>query len=239
MSDEAPLEKYSLIAHLDELRGRMLKSVFAFVALSIVLYSVSDALFYLLAKPVGALVFIEPAEAFLSYIKVAMWGGFFFASPFILYQIWAFVVSGLTQHEKRYIAFFLPVSFLLFCAGASFGFFVIIPLGVRLLLSFGSEYMHPMITVSKYISFVGTLTLVFGSVFQLPIVLLFLTKVGVVTPQVLAQKRKHAIALIFIVAAIVTPPDIVSQVSMAVPLFVLYEIGILFSKIAAGTRRSS
>ena len=220
------------VDHLDELRSRILKSLAVFMLFTILLYSFSDALLFLLAKPVGSLLIIEPAEAFVSYIKVALWGGFFFASPFILYQAWAFVVSGLREHEKKYLAFFLPVSFSLFCAGGAFGLFLIIPLGIRLLLSFGSEYMQPMITVSKYISFVGTLTLVFGLVFQLPIVLLFLTKAGIVSTLALRRKRKHAIVGIFILAAIITPPDVISQLSMALPLIVLYEIGLFFATCA-------
>jgi sec-independent protein translocase protein TatC len=223
--------KYSLVEHLDELRGRILKALLMFLVCTVIIYRAGDAIFYFLTRPVGTLVFIDPPEAFLTYIRVALWGGFFAAVPFILYQIWAFIVSGLHRHERRYLLVFLPFSVLLFFGGAAFGLIVIIPIGLKLLLSFGTEFMRPMITVSRYVSFVGTLTLAFGIVFQLPIILLFLTRIGIVTPYILQQKRVYAITLIFIVAATLTPPDVISQIAMAIPLMVLYEIGIIFARI--------
>lgn len=223
--------QYSLIGHLDELRSRILKSIIVFILCTVIVYHVSDTILFFLSRTPGTLVFIDPAEAFLAYLKVALWGGFFTALPFILYEAWAFVVSGLNRHERRFLLVFLPLSTVLFFSGAVFALFVIIPMGVRLLLSFGSEFMQPMLTVSRYISFVATLTLAFGCVFQLPIVLLFLTSIGIVSPATLAKNRKFALLIIFIVAATLTPPDIISQVAMALPLIVLYEIGILTSRL--------
>ena len=167
----------------------------------------------------------------MAYIKIALWGGFFCASPFIIYQAWAFISTGLTDAERRGVYFFLPVSFLLFAGGILFAYGVIIPTGIRLLLSFQGVYLEPMISVSRYISFIGMLLLVFGVIFQLPLAMLFLAKTGLITPCQLARGRKTAIVIIFIAAASLTPPDIVSQTAMALPLIILYEIGIMFARL--------
>jgi sec-independent protein translocase protein TatC len=185
-----------------------------------------------LIKPAGKLVFIAPQEAFIANIKIALFGGLFLASPFVTYQIWRFVSAGLKRNEMKYTLIFGPLSFLFFLLGIAFGYFIIVPIGIKFLLGFATELVTPMLTISKYISFVGMLTLAFGVVFQLPVVSLFLTKLGIITPYFLSSKRRYAVVFIFLLAAVLTPPDIITQCLMAVPLLVLYEIGIIFSKIA-------
>jgi sec-independent protein translocase protein TatC len=218
--------------HLDELRSRVIKSVISLAICSFVVYYFVDFFLSILTKPVGQLVFIAPQEAFITNIKIAFIGGLFLASPFILFQIWRFVASGLKKHEKKYVLIFGPLSFIQFFFGAVFVYFVILPVGMKFLLGFASDQVAPMITISKYISFVGTLMLCFGLIFELPLVILFLSKIRIVNPTFLTNKRKHAIVFIFIAAAIVTPPDMITQVLMAVPLLILYEVGIVFSKFA-------
>ncbi|MEA3305407.1 MAG: twin-arginine translocase subunit TatC [Candidatus Omnitrophota bacterium] len=225
-------EPYTLIEHLKELRSRIIKSLVFIIASSCVLYGFIDALLPILVKPVGKLIFIAPQEAFISRIKIAFFGGIFLSSPFVIYQIWKFVSTGLKPEEKKYTLIFGFLSFIFFIAGSFFGYFVIVPIGIKFLLGFAADFMVPMITVSKYLSFLGTLTSAFGVIFQLPLISLFLTKIGVVTPDFLSGKRKHAVVLIFILAATLTPPDVVTQCLMAGPLLVLYEIGIIFSKFA-------
>lgn len=224
-------KKFSLLEHIEELRLRIIKSVVFVIAVSCLAYAYVEKILSVLARPVGKLVFIAPQEAFLARIKIAFFCGLFISSPFILYQIWRFVSGGLKKKERIYTLIFAPLSFVFFIIGSVFGYAIIVPIGMRFLLNFGTEYVTPMITVNNYVSFVGTMVLVFGIVFELPLAILFFTKIGLVTPGFLSGKRRHAIVIIFIVAAALTPPDVFTQILLAVPLLVLYEVGIVFSKI--------
>jgi sec-independent protein translocase protein TatC len=224
-------KRITFIEHLGELRSRILTSVAAIIIASCVLYNFVDRIYASLVKPVGELVFIAPQEAFLARIKIAFLAGLFLSLPVVLYQAWRFISVGLKANERKYTLLFGPLSFVFFGLGAAFGYSIIVPIGIKFLLGFATDQILPMIAVSRYISFVGMLTFAFGLIFELPLASLFLTKIGIVTPYFLSQKRKQAIVLIFILAAILTPPDIVTQSLMAVPLLVLYEIGILLSKL--------
>ncbi|MFC1623980.1 twin-arginine translocase subunit TatC [Candidatus Omnitrophota bacterium] len=227
-----PDKKFTIVEHLEELRSRIIKSVIFIIASSILIYNFTDKILLNLVKPVGRLVFIAPIEAFTTNIKIAFFGGLFLSSPFILYQIWQFVSVGLKESERRYILIFGPLSFIFFILGAGFGYFIIVPIGIKFLLGFGTDFITPMISVGRYVSFVGILTFTFGAVFQIPLILLFLTKIGIVTPLFLSKKRRHAVVIIFILAATLTPPDVITQCLMAGPLILLYELGLLFSKFA-------
>lgn len=153
----------------------------------------------------------------------------------MIYHIWQFVSVALEKNERKQALIFGPVSFIFFIAGISFGYLIIMPIGLRFLLGFSTDFILPMVTISKYISFVGFLTLSFGLIFELPLAMLFLARIGMVTPQFFSDRRRQAIVIVFIAAALLTPPDIVTQCLMAVPLLVLYEIGVLFAKL--GYRR--
>ena len=177
-------------------------------------------------------VFNAPGEAFSAYMILTLWEGFFITLPFLLYQIWAFAWEALTDKERKYIVLFGPLSFVFFIAGVVFAYFVIVPVAIKFLLSFSSTYVVPMISIKSYISFIGNFLLSFGVVFELPLVLVFLVKIGIATPAFLRQFRRHAIMAILIVSAVLTPPDVVSQLLMAVPLVILYELGVLFSVLA-------
>lgn len=228
MDNDKPL---ALTQHLKELRTRIIKSIFFTIFFSLVVYHYKHYILPFLTKPVGKLIFIAPQEAFITQIKIALFGGLFLASPFVLYQIWRFISVALKPKEKRYALIFGIISFLFFILGSIFGFFVIIPIGIKFLLGFATDLVTPNITISRYISFVGGLTLIFGIIFELPLILMFLTKVGIVTPEFLSKKRRESTVLIIIAAAIFTPPDIITQVLMAIPLILLYELGIFFSKL--------
>ncbi len=222
----------TLVEHLEELRSRIIKTLIFIIIASCGLYAFVDRIMPGLVRPVGRLVFIAPQEAFISRIKIAFFGGLFLSAPFILFQAWRFVSSGLKPEECKYALIFGPLSAAFFYLGASFGYFVVVPIGLKFLLGFASDLMEPMIAVSKYISFVGVLSLSSGVIFELPLVSLFLTKIGLVTPRFLSAGRRHAVVLVFIIAAILTPPDIITQCLMAVPLMIIYEISIVFSKMA-------
>ena len=217
--------------HLDELRSRLIKSFIAVVVAACFFYPSVDRFLAFLIRPVGKVVFTSPADAFVVRLMLLICGGVVLALPVVVYQLWQFVAAGLKEDEKKYIRFFAPASFVLFVVGCVFGYWVIIPVGMKFLLSFATESIVPMITLPNYISFILTLVLAFGLCFQLPLVLMFLAKIGIVTPAFLVQKRKHAIVLILIASAVLTPsPDAVSQILMAGPLLVLYELGVVASK---------
>ncbi|MFH1854527.1 MAG: twin-arginine translocase subunit TatC [Candidatus Omnitrophota bacterium] len=224
--------RLSFIEHMEELRQRIIRSIIFVAIASLLAYFFTDKILTFLSRPAGRLIFIAPAEAFVTSIKIAIFGGLYISSPFILYQIWQFISLGLGDSEKRHVLLFGIFSFILFMLGSFLGYFIIVPIGLKFLMTFGTEYLTPMISVGKYISFVISLSFAFGIVFELPLVILFLTMIGVVTPRFLSEKRKYAIVIIFIAAAIFTPPDVITQCLMAVPLLILYEISIFLSRIA-------
>jgi len=231
-------KKLPLTAHLQELRKRLILSFIAVGAGFILCYALAQPIFEILAKPLlrvmpagGSLIFTSVAEAFFTYMKVAFIAGLILASPFVLYQIWAFVAPGLYQKEKRYVVPFVLGGSLFFAMGVLFGYFVAIPIGFRFLLGYATDFIKPMPSMKEYLSFSIKFLLAFGLVFEFPVVLVLLAKIGVIDAKMLARQRKYAILLIFVFAAVMTPPDIVSQVLMALPLMGLYELSILLSKI--------
>lgn len=218
------------IEHLEELRRRIIISLAFILIFSVAAFGYAKDLIKLIVKPVGHLVFTSPAEVFVTYLKIALFAGIFLSAPVIIYHFWMFVSIALKDREKNYLLIFGPLSLMFFFTGAAFAFFIVIPLAIKFLMGFATDFITPMITISSYATFFGVLTLVFGAVFELPLAIMFLAKIGAVSPQYLSKKRRYAVLFIFIIAAVLTPPDVVSQVMMAFPLLVLYEIGILFAK---------
>lgn len=228
-----PEDKLPFTAHLEELRWRLIYSLATVAAAFAALYFVSDGLFQLLRKPMGMgrdLVFIAPAEAFFVYLKISLYGAIIVSMPMILYQAWEFVAPGLLDVERRYTGVFVILGSIFFAVGASFCYFVVLPFGLDFLLNFGGEGLSPMISVGYYISFVFKISIAFGITFELPIVLVFLVKLGVLTPQTLSAKRPYFIVGSFVFASILTPPDVFTQVVMAVPMILLYEVSILAAR---------
>ena len=202
-------------------------------------YAFADSIFNVISSPLikvmpagGSLIFTSVAEAFFTYMKVAFIAGLILTSPFVLYQIWAFVAPGLYQKEKKYVVPFVLGGSLFFALGVLFGYFIAIPIGFKFLLSYATDFIKPMPSMKEYLSFSIKFLLAFGLVFEFPVVLVLLARIGVIDAKMLARRRKYALLLIFIFAAAVTPsPDLVSQVLMALPLIGLYELSILLSKI--------
>ena len=181
--------------------------------------------------PGSSLVFTAVPEAFFTYFKAALLAGVFFSSPFILYQLWAFVSPGLYQREKRYVFPYIFVSSFFFVLGAAFCYFIVFPTVFRFFLSFATDTIRPMPSIREYLTFTIKLLLAFGLLFQWPALVLFLARMGVVTYPFLSRNRKYAILLIFVAAAVLTPPDLVSQLLLAGPLIVMYEGSIWMAKI--------
>jgi sec-independent protein translocase protein TatC len=232
-------KKLPLTSHLQELRKRLILSFIAIGVGFVLCYTFADSIFNVLAIPLlkvmpkgGSLIFISVAEAFFTYMKVAFIAGVILTSPFLLYQIWAFIAPGLYQKEKKYVIPFVLGGSLFFALGVLFGYFVAIPVGFQFLLGYATDVIKPMPSMKEYLSFSIKFLLAFGLVFEFPVVLVLLAKIGIIDAKMLARQRKYAILLIFIVAAAVTPsPDLISQVVMALPLMGLYELSILLSRI--------
>jgi sec-independent protein translocase protein TatC len=231
-------KKLPLTTHLQELRKRLVLSFIAVGAGFALCYAFSESIFDILSAPLlkmmptgGSLIFTSVAEAFFTYMKVAFIAGLILASPFVLYQVWAFVAPGLYRHEKKYVIPFVLAGSFFFAIGILFAYYVALPVGFKFLLGFATDFIKPMPSMKEYLSFSIKFLLAFGLIFEFPVVLVLLARVGVVDAKTLARQRKYAILLIFIFAAILTPPDIISQVILALPMIGLYELSILLSRI--------
>lgn len=232
-------EKKPFLGHLEELRSRLIA-----IAISVgvgfgISYIFSERLFQILILPLKAvlpegerLIFTNLPEMFFTYLKVSLISGILLTSPYVFYQLWMFIAPGLYRREKRYALPFVISSTILFAGGALFGYFVVFPFGFKFFVGFSNEYVKALPSVKQYFSFAIKLLFAFGVVFELPVVIFFLSKMGIVSPELLKKKRKYAILATFALAALLTPPDGVTQCMMAGPLIILYEIGILVSKLA-------
>lgn len=231
-------EKLPFLTHLEELRKRL---IIVFIAIGIgfgVSYSYAEEILLILKRPFpGQLVALAPTEAFITILKVSFFTGVLLAIPVILHQIWKFVAPGLYEHEKKHTVPFVIIATFLFFTGAVFCYFAILPYGLKFLQRFAPRAVDTDIfRLSDYVSFVTKLLLGFGAIFELPLIMIFLTKIGVVTPESLAANRKYAVLIMFIVGAVLTPPDVFTQLMMAGPLYALYEISIIASRITARPR---
>jgi sec-independent protein translocase protein TatC len=240
LSTRQPDEKrMSFLEHLEELRWRILKSLAAVIVFSIVAYFFSSHLLTLLIKPVPSdvqLIFTSPTGAFLVSIKIAIIFGIIASLPVIFYQAWQFVFPGLLESEAKILSVLISSAMVCFLLGATFAFLVILPLGLRFLFSFQTGQLLPMPDIGSYIGFAGRLILAFGLVFEMPLLSFALSKLGILTPAFLRKRRRYAVVSIFIAAAILTPPDVITQLMLAAPLVLLYEISIW---ISAAINRSS
>jgi sec-independent protein translocase protein TatC len=224
-------DKLPFTDHLDELRHRLIVSLVGIGLGFAVSYGFSQQLLLLLQRPMPArLIFIAPTEAFFVNLKVALYAGLFLSVPLLLFQVWKFVAPGLYAHERQYSFPFLIISTVLFLIGAIFAYAVILPIALHFLIAQGGELWQPNITLSNYLSFCMRLILASGLIFEFPVLMYFLAKVGVVTPEFLVQNRKYAVLAAFVISAILTPPDVFSQVLLALPLFLLFEVSIFVAK---------
>ncbi len=238
MSPLTEEEKLPFTDHLEELRRRLIISVIAIAVGFIVSYFFSKQLFEILMKPLivslppkSTLIFTSLPEAFFTYLKVSLLSGIFLASPVVLYEMWAFISPGLYKHEKRYVVPFVLFSSIFFIGGALFGYFVVFPFGFKFFLGFATDYIRPMPTIKEYFGFCAKLLFAFGVIFELPLLVLFLSRIGIVNEKMLRKQRKYAILLVFVASAILTPPDVMTQLMMAGPLLALYEISIWVAKV--------
>ena len=236
----------TFLEHLEELRVRLIRSLAALVAGFVVSWSFHEEIFHFLTEPLRkaypGVKFITtgPSEALVLYMKMAFFVGIFVAAPYILYQVWAFVSPGLYPHEKRYAWPFIAAGTLFFLGGAAFGHFYLFPLTFAFLIDFGGMDMQFLPKVGEYYEFYSWFLLGLGLVFQLPVIIFVLSRIGLVTPGFLLRKFKYAVLVSFVVAAIITPtPDIATQTLLAVPMLGLYLLGVLVAWIFGRPRRRS
>lgn len=235
--------KLSLVEHLTELRQRIIISLASLILASAVSFSFASQLLYVLKAPAAGLiqklVFFSPPEAFIIYMRIAFLSGLVISMPVILYQLWVFISPAIQEKFKRHIVYFIFFSSLSFAIGCLFAYFVIIPPGLKFLLSFANQELVPLISADKYISFVTGLIACTGIVFQMPVLSFLLTKLGVINAAFLRKKYKYAVIGIFIAAAIITPTtDTFNMLIMAGPMLFLYEISIWVSFFAGNKKRS-
>ncbi|MDH4222779.1 MAG: twin-arginine translocase subunit TatC [candidate division Zixibacteria bacterium] len=224
-----PQEKeMSFLDHLEELRNRLIKCLVSVMVISIIAFFFSDKLIDFISKPLPGVYFMGPTEAISVRMKIALILGVIVSSPVILYHIWQFVVPGLLCKEAKVVSTLLFFSTISFLIGGSFAFFIVLPYMIQFLLSFGTDKLHPWIKIDDYLSFIGYTTLLFGAVFELPIIAYFLGKIGIISSSTLRKGRRYAVIAILIVSALVTPtPDMFNMMLLAVPLYLLYEISII------------
>jgi sec-independent protein translocase protein TatC len=231
-------DKIPFTAHLEELRKRLIVCFIA-VGIGFVLsYGFKEKLFQILTRPLisvmqtgDKLIFTGLPEAFFTYLKVALLSGIILATPVIFYQFWMFVAPGLYEKEKQHMIPIVFLSTFFFVGGSFFGYFIVFPYGFKFFLGFASEIIQPLPSMREYLSFASKLLLAFGLVFELPLIITFLARLGMVSVSFLKKNRKYALLLFFAGAAILTPPDVVTQVMMALPLMLLYEISIIGARI--------
>lgn len=228
----------SFISHLVELRNRLLKVVLSVLLVFLAMAPFANEVYHFLAEPLlqflpenTSMVAIDVVSPFLTPFKLVLIAAIFASVPIILYQFWAFVAPGLYVHEKRMIAPLLFASTLLFALGMAFAYFVVFPLVFDFLTSAAPQGVAIMTDIAKYLDFVLTMFFAFGMAFEVPIVTIVLVWVGVFTPQQLAEKRPYIIVGAFIIGMFLTPPDAISQTLLAVPIWLLFESGLLFSRL--------
>ena len=224
------------VEHLEELRKVLIDSLIALFIGAIGCWFVSEQITEFLIKPIGTTVFLAPAEALTTRIKISVVAGFMAVLPFILFRVWRFVLPGLLEKERSLVFPLVSSSVVLFFLGVGFCYLVLIPIVMDILLSFSTATLSPMISVGKYLSFVLKFCITFGVVFQLPLVVVALTWAGIVSSASLARQWRYAVVIILIACAALTPPDVVSQLTMAGPVAALYFGSVLLARFVERRR---
>jgi sec-independent protein translocase protein TatC len=224
----------TIIEHLEELRARLIKTLLALAVGTALSFAFTSHVMRLLIAPAGIKpVFLRPTEMFLTYFRVAMLTGVILAMPVIVYQFIRFAWPGLERAERKYVAIIVPAATLSFITGVLFTYFLMLPYALRYLITFGGDLVEAKWAIGEYITFVTTLLFWSGIVFETPLIIFFLARLRLVTPQFLSKNRRFAILIIAVIAAVITPtPDPFNMGLVMLPLLLMYEIGILLAKVA-------
>ena len=235
-----------LLFHLIELRDRLLRMLLVVAVLFVMLVPFSNTLFSMLSGPLlahmpedGSMIAIEVASPFLIPFKLTLFLAVFIAIPYVLYQLWSFVAPGLYRHERRLVVPLLVSSTLLFYAGAAFAYFVVFPLVFAFFTAAAPEGVSVMTDISRYLDFVLTLFFAFGAAFEVPVVTVLLVMTGMTTQKALREKRPYVIVGAFVLGMLLTPPDVISQTLLAIPVWLLFELGLYFSGWFVRTRENA
>lgn len=232
--------RFNLLDHLEYVRLRLIRALVAYAAASICAYFlVPHVLPYLLSQEAGltGLIFLSPAEAFFSQLKLALALGLVLGLPFILYQLWALVSPAMNRRQRVISLALLPLAYALFLGGCLFAVVLVLPMALDFFLGFGGDQLQQEIAIGNYVSFLIGFVLPFGAVFEMPVVIVFLSRIGVLDPRWLASNRKYAIFIIVVLAAIVTPADVFSQIMLSVPLLILFEASLLLARLTGPKTR--
>lgn len=224
--------------HLAELRDRLVYSFISVGVGFVACYFFKERLFKILTAPLvsamgedARMIFTGLPEAFFTYLKVSLLGGIVLATPVLFYQFWMFVSPGLYRKEKKFLIPVIFLSLVFFATGSLFGYFIVFPYGFKFFLGFANDTIQAMPSMKEYLSFAAKMLLAFGLVFELPLVLTFMARMGLVTVDFLKKNRKYALLIFFGGSALITPPDVITQTMMAIPLMILYEISIIGAKV--------
>jgi len=236
--DDEPAAEQPFISHLIELRDRLIRGLVAVLLVFLVLFPFSNAIYTYVAHPLMAqlpagstMIATEVATPFLTPFRLALVAAVFVAMPYLLYQLWAFVAPGLYRHEKHLAVPLLVSSIVLFYVGVAFAYYVVFPLIFAFLIGTAPDGVAVMTDIAKYLDFVLALFFAFGLAFEIPVATVLVVVAGFVTPEQLAEKRPYVIVGAFVVGAFLTPPDVFSQTLLAVPMWLLFEVGIYFSRL--------
>ena len=224
--------------HIADLRKRLTISTITVVVMFFACFSFYEPILEWMMAPVKhalpagtSMIAVEIQETFFTAMKVAFFGGFIISLPVIFWQLWLFLAPGLYDHEKKLVVPFVFFATLMFLLGASFAYYIVVPVGFDFLIAFGNSVVSVLPSIGKYVGFFTKLLIGFGIAFELPVITFFLAKIGLVNDQMLKDFFRYAVVLIFIVAAVLTPPDVISQVLMAAPLLILYGVSIYIAKV--------
>jgi sec-independent protein translocase protein TatC len=231
-------EKQPFIAHLKELRDRLVVCLVGVGVALIITYIFKDRIFAFLMQPFidvmppqSSFIFTGVTEAFITYFKISIVAALFLASPVILYEVWMFVSPGLYGKEKRYIIPFIAFGSVFFVIGGLFCYFVVMPYIYRFFVSYAGPSIIPMPSLKDYMNLALKMLVIFGLVFQMPLVAYYLSKAGIIKYRTLAKKRRYAILAIAIVSAVITPPEVTSQLLLALPMYGLFEVSIIIARV--------
>lgn len=224
--------------HIADLRKRLTISTITVVVMFFACFSFYEPILEWMMAPVKhalpagtSMIAVEIQETFFTAMKVAFFGGFIISLPVIFWQLWLFLAPGLYDHEKKLVVPFVFFATLMFLLGASFAYYIVVPVGFDFLIAFGNSVVSVLPSIGKYVGFFTKLMIGFGIAFELPVITFFLAKIGIVNDQMLKDFFRYAVVLIFIISAILTPPDVISQVLMAAPLLILYGVSIYIAKV--------
>ncbi|NUN04497.1 MAG: twin-arginine translocase subunit TatC [Bdellovibrio sp.] len=231
-SEELDSRAQSLYEHLAELRKRLVNCAFIMIIATGACYGFSEKIFNFVRAPIipflpgGGLIYTGPMDKFIAHLKLSLMCGVLISCPFLLYQVWKFVAPGLYSKERKYTLGFILSGTLLFFMGAVFSYYVVLPMAFQFLMTFGGDTDKPMISIDQYMGFFTQMCLMFGVAFELPLVIVVLGMLGIVSQSFLKKHRRYAVMTISVIAAVITPPDLLSMIMMLIPMLLLFEAGV-------------